>query len=121
MRNAHVALLTLLLATASGCYYDNEAVLYGAQECVPDAPTYSTTIAPLIGRNCLSCHGQASSNGGIALETYTQVIAQVESGRLMGAITHSNGFSPMPKNSRQLSECDINAIRTWIDAGAPEN
>jgi hypothetical protein len=113
--------MILLSGITSGCYYDNEAVLYGVQECVPDAPTYSTTIAPLISRNCLSCHNQASSNGGIALETYSQVITQVESGRLMGAITHSSGFSPMPKNSQQLSECNINAIRTWIDAGTPEN
>jgi mono/diheme cytochrome c family protein len=121
MRTAYAIMITLLLAIASGCYYDNEAVLYGVEECSPDAPTYTKTIAPLISRNCLSCHSQAASNGGIALETYLQVITQVENGRLIGAVTHSSGFSPMPKNSQQLSDCNINAIRTWIDAGAPEN
>jgi hypothetical protein len=40
---------------------------------------------------------------------------------MYGAITHSAGFTPMPKDAAQLSACTIAKIKKWIDDGAPNN
>jgi mono/diheme cytochrome c family protein len=100
------------------CYYDNEVSLYGTEQCSTDSVTYSGTIAPIIQSNCISCHSQAVNSGGVTLETYAQVKARAGEGVLLGVVTHSSGFSPMPKNSPKLSDCNIAAIRQWIEEGA---
>ena len=111
----------LIVCLASACYYDNEASLYGEAICSDEEPTYAATVVPILNRNCMSCHSQAVAEGGVVLETYSGVNQQAENGKLLGAITHASGFSPMPKNAPQLRECDINAIRAWIDSGAINN
>jgi hypothetical protein len=57
----------------------------------------------------------------VILETHRQVKALADNGTLAGVITHSSGFSPMPKNAPQLSQCNIDAILQWIEPGAPNN
>ena len=120
MKKVTIMLICCLVSLVS-CYYDNEAYLYGEEICTPGESTYALTVAPVISRNCLSCHSQAAANGGIVLETYADVKQQAQNGKLLGSITHAGGFSPMPKNAAQLSQCNINAIRSWIDAGATDN
>lgn len=36
-------------------------------------------------------------------------------------ITHSNGYSAMPKNGNKLSQCNIAQFKRWIDQGMPNN
>ena len=83
---------------------------------------YAAHIAPLIQTNCFSCHSTANmAISGISLEGYANLKARVDDGRLLGAITHAAGFSPMPKDMAKLSDCNINRIRGWINRGAPNN
>lgn len=83
---------------------------------------YAAHIVPLIQANCFSCHSTANmAISGISLEGYTNLKARVDDGRLLGAITHAAGFSPMPKDMAKLSDCNINRIRGWINRGAPNN
>jgi uncharacterized membrane protein len=103
------------------CYYDNEEVLYGEQQCSPDPPTFSGKISGIIQSNCIVCHSASLQSGGVTLETYQQIKTLADNGTLAGVITHSSGFSPMPKNAPQLSKCNIDAIIQWIEAGAPNN
>lgn len=118
MRKTGFIILMLTVAIVfPGCYYDNEIKLYGVEECSTEPSTYSGTVSVIISNNCLSCHSQSVSSGGITLETYNQVKAQADNGNLLGVISHSSGFSPMPKNGPQLSECNITAIRQWIEGG----
>ena len=100
------------------CYYDNEELLYGKEVCDEVAITYAGVITGIISRNCLSCHSSSAANGGVVLETYAQLKVQADNGKLLGVISHTSGYSPMPKNGPQLSDCNILAIRTWIEAGA---
>jgi mono/diheme cytochrome c family protein len=111
----------LIVCLSAGCYYDNAADLYGEAECSEGESTYSASVAPILNKNCMSCHSQAVAEGGVILQTYSEVKQQAESGKLLGTITHAGGFSPMPKDAPQLPECDLNAIRAWIDAGAANN
>jgi mono/diheme cytochrome c family protein len=91
------------------------------EQCSTDSVTYEGTISTIIKDNCVSCHGQSLQSGGIRLDTYQHVKAQADNGNLLGVITHSSGFSPMPKNAPQLSECNIAAISKWIEGGGLNN
>ena len=78
---------------------------------------YSTHIQPLIKNNCLGCH----TSSGTLLTTYDNVKAKVTDGKLYGSITWSTGFTKMPQGGSKLSDCQIRAVKIWIDAGAPNN
>jgi hypothetical protein len=105
----------------SGCYYDIEEELYGGA-CDSSNVTYSATIKRLlVNYGCLGCHVGGTPSGGINLETHANVKAKVIDGTLFGAINHSPGFSPMPKGGNKMSQCDINKVKAWIDAGTPNN
>jgi hypothetical protein len=114
-------LVIFSLAAVSGCYYDKEDELYGTT-CNTANVTYSTTITGIINAyNCLSCHGGTAPSAGFSLEGYNNVKAKVTDGRLLGAINHSTGFAAMPQNAPKMSQCDINKVKAWVDAGALNN
>lgn len=111
--------ISLLIA---GCYYDREDELYGVGTCDVSNVTYTTTIQGILNRySCLSCHAGASPSGGVNLSTYAGIKAKVTDGRLFGAINHNSGFTPMPDGGGKMNACDINKVKAWIDAGAPQN
>jgi hypothetical protein len=116
-----IGLCLSLALTLTNCYYDNEEALYGVEQCSTEPVTYAGTISGILQRNCLSCHSQSANSGGVVLETYAQVKVQATSGKLVGVVSHAPGFSSMPKNAPQLSECNVSAIRQWVEAGALDN
>jgi mono/diheme cytochrome c family protein len=87
--------------------------------------SYSKAIAPMITTYCIGCHSaaaNAANGGGIDLSTYTSVYSYaITKNRLYGSVNHDLGFSAMPKNSAQLSACQIAQFKNWITAGAPNN
>ena len=117
-------LFLILLTTIIGsCKYNSEEELFGTKApCDTSNVTYSNTITSIIVANsCLNCHVGPSPSGNFTLTSYTDVKAKVDDGRLWGAINHSPGFSPMPQGGNKLTNCEINKIKAWIDAGAPNN
>lgn len=82
--------------------------------------TYAAVIDPLLSSNCVGCHEPGSLEGNIDLSTYANVKAQALSGRLLGSVQHSAGYSPMPQGGK-LSDCQISQLRNWINAGAGYN
>ena len=122
MRNG--ALIFLCLAVSffiSSCYYDNEEDLYPENTCKTEAMSYSNDVLPILEDNCYSCHDQASSQGGVTLEGYTNLKVYVDNGKLLGAIKHEPGFPAMPQGAPQLGECQIAKIEAWVDQGASDN
>jgi mono/diheme cytochrome c family protein len=86
--------------------------------------SYKLAIAPLITTNCIGCHSTASaaaSGGGIDLSTYATISVYAANGRLYGSISHTAGYSAMPKNLAQLPACQIAQVQKWIAAGYPNN
>lgn len=75
----------------------------------------------MLNTYCTGCHNSAAPSGGIALENYNGVQAVAGNGRLLGAITHSAGYSPMPKNGAKLADCQIRQVQKWVASGAPNN
>jgi hypothetical protein len=128
MKTKHLSVLFLLAVVAgivipslSGCYYDVEATLYPGQGvCDPTDFAYSTRVKPIVELHCLPCHSQAQGSGGIVLEGYINTRNEAVTGQFLCSIKQS-GCTPMPKGSNKLSDCDINAVQAWVDAGAPQN
>lgn len=104
---------------ASGCYYDVEEELY-PNNCNTEAVTYTSTVLPILQRECYTCHDALTQNGGVNLEGYDEVFVWVANGKVLSAIRHESAF-PMPQDAPMLDSCTIAKIETWIDAGALNN
>lgn len=122
MKNISTYVITVLLASfLTSCTSNNEEELYPSGTCDTTNITYQNTIVPIITQQCYECHGGSAEVSGIPLEGHQNIKAIVDAGRLVGAINHQVGFSPMPKDRPKLNECDIMKIETWVNAGAPNN
>ncbi len=112
-----VAVFVLLCAVA-GCRYDVES----NTSCSTANVTYSSTVTGIIrSYGCLAegCHGGANPLSGFTLTDYNGVKAKES--RLYGALNHAPGYFPMPQNGGKISSCDLEKIKAWLDAGAPNN
>lgn len=119
-----IILLPVLLPVIlylSSCYNDKAEILYPQTVCDTVMITYSTSVAPILSSNCISCHGGNTPSAAIKLDVYSGVKQQVDNGRLWGAVSHGPNNSPMPKNGNKLNTCSLEKIRLWIAAGAPNN
>jgi hypothetical protein len=120
-----LALLFIIIASwgVSGCRYNSEEQLFGVKgPCDTTNVTYSVTINGILSANtCLACHVGPAPAGNFALTSYADVKNKVSDGTLWGAINHLPGFSPMPQGGNKLTQCEIDKIKTWIEAGAPQN
>src|SRR6185312_1705326 len=130
-----VAILSLLLFASLylyGCYNDNATKLYpnlnnsGNSSVTCDTSStvsFSKDVLPAFVQNCAlsGCHDAATAQYGFVLDNYDHVLNVVQSGRLIGCITHSNGYIAMPQNANKLPECEIETIIKWINEGTPNN
>lgn len=89
--------------------------------CDPNVFTYSKAVRPTIETYCLGCHNNSNAGGGYSFSTFSQVQTIALNGKLVGVISHSVGFSPMPKGGAKLSDCKIQQITKWVNSGAPNN
>jgi hypothetical protein len=119
--NLKVIYSLVLIIGLTNCSYDNREELAKQEECNIEEVTFSGDIQPLLSQKCGACHGSSFPEAGIVLIGYEQVTKQIANGKLIGTITHTPGFSPMPKNSSKLSQCEIQSVQTWIDNGALNN
>jgi len=123
-----IVYLALLIAIfgISSCYYDKYTELYpiSNQNCDTSAVTYKTTISSVMALKCNTCHSASAAatfGGNIITDNYTNLQVLAANGRLYGSITFDPKYFAMPKDGNKLSACDISYIRTWINAGAPNN
>ena len=123
MRRLFSALILLaFFFSLHSCYYDNVEELYPqAPACDTTNVTYSVTVWPIIESKCFGCHSGNNPGGNIFLRNYTDVVVVADDERLWGSINHETGFTAMPKNLPKLSECELAAIRIWIEEGAQDN
>jgi hypothetical protein len=117
-------LTALILILCSACYYDNEEYLYPSidSSCDTTNVTFSVTISGIMNDYCWSCHSNSTAanfGNNIRLENYSDVKSQSQ--KVLGAISHESGFSPMPKGSAKLNDCLITQFGIWVDHGTPDN
>jgi len=116
--------LLSLFWSFSACTSDNEEELFEEEQCDLSSVGYSLNVKPILEQNCYSCHSSTVSNnsgGGIDLMDFDQLTAKVNEGSLLGSIKHESAYSPMPKGGSKLSDCEIETIQAWINAGAKED
>ena len=128
-----IFILTLFICIGlTGCYYDTEEELYpdsGSTICDTISVSYATDIVPIISARCSTpgCHAGVNAAAGIPLETYVAVkeYLDADKARFLASITWDGSVSNsrnMPDGaSTKISECNINTIRAWINAGYPNN
>jgi len=116
-------ILVFLMASLSMCTNHSEEGLYGDNDTPCDTAnvSFSDDVFPIIEDECLPCHGTSSPPLGISLNNYSAIRDVAETSRLLGAIKHQPGYTPMPQNAPKLNECKIATIEAWIDDGMPEN
>ncbi|MCB0553739.1 MAG: hypothetical protein KDD02_09335 [Phaeodactylibacter sp.] len=101
----------------------------GAQDLHCDNPcdttnvTFALSVKPLLDSQCKGCHSGNQPSGNIMLTNYSQAKTLVDNGKLLGSVTHQNGFKPMPypQGTPKMAYCDIRKIQLWIEAGAANN
>lgn len=112
-------LLLALLAPSTACWYDNEEELYGGTGgCDTTNIAYSLEVQNILTNNCYSCHSVSNNVSGFPFDSYAQLKAYADNGKLGASIRDIS--NPMPPTGL-MSECDINRIEAWINAGAPDN
>ncbi len=89
--------------------------------CDTSKITFSGKINPIFVANCYGCHDQYDSQ--FAMQPFSTLKLSISNNKskFLNSINHNPGASKMPKNGNKLSDCDLKAIATWIDAGMPQD
>jgi mono/diheme cytochrome c family protein len=121
-----------ILPVLSAVWVVGAAVPAGA-EGVPDRPTFTKDIAPILQRSCQQCH-RPDSIAPMSLITYEQVRPWARAIKQRTQIAYVPGMrGVMPpwllernigiqklKEDPRLSDEEIATIAKWVDSGAPE-
>ena len=99
---------------------ENESCSEGSG-CNTTDVSFGTTVAPIIQTKCQGCHSGGQPSGGLSLVGYTNIRTVALSGQLYGVLVPEQGFPAMPQGGNRLPQCEIDQIKSWIDAGAMEN
>ncbi|HYM11562.1 MAG TPA: hypothetical protein VEU62_12565, partial [Bryobacterales bacterium] len=99
-------------------------VLLAAATAASAAPTFNKDIAPILYRNCVTCH-RPGEVAPFSLLTYADaskrasLIARVTASRYMPPWRAEPGYGDF-QDARRLSDADIATLEQWAGAGAPE-
>ena len=89
-----------------------------------DAPTFNRDIAPILYRNCVTCH-RPDNIAPFSLLTYDEAasraraIASATERRYMPPWKPEPGYGDF-EGTRRLTDAEIDTIQSWAAAGAPE-
>jgi len=88
--------------------------------------TYEETFKPMIDGRCVYCHSGREPEGGLDLSSYELLFADREGGPAIvpgdpGASLLIQRQSTQAEHFGQLLSDELQAIRDWIAAGAPQN
>lgn len=110
----------ILVVFLSACYYDNEEELYPSNmnDCNTEQLTFTADIQPIINSSCAipACH-QAGGNGFGNFETYSGLKAILDNGSFENRVIIQRNMPP----NRELSSCEIEKLKEWLNQGAPNN
>lgn len=90
-----------------------------------EGPTFAADVAPILERSCQSCHRPGQS-APFPLLTHAQAakratdLADVVEEGLMPPWKPTSGVGPPLRHDRSLLPSEIETLRAWAEAGAPE-
>jgi hypothetical protein len=119
-RSTLYTLLFLGLTGFVSCTFENEENYFNPV-CDTTAIVYND-LTYIFTDVCASCHVSATETPrpGIVMSNYEQVKASILTGKVLPAIKHESIYK-MPAGQAKLSDCDIEKVEAWINAGMPEN
>lgn len=101
-------------------------VACGGPDPGPRGTTWSQHVAPIVEERCVTCH-QDGQIAPFALDTYEDaaawgaLLADVTAARTMPPfLADSSGACQSFEDAGWLSDAEIDTLRDWVDAGAPE-
>jgi uncharacterized membrane protein/mono/diheme cytochrome c family protein len=88
--------------------------------------SFSASVLPILERHCVRCHGPSRASGGVRLDSHAQIMAGgkpiVAPGQAASSIlVDVLATGAMPRGASRLPNADIEIIRAWVNAGAPDN
>ena len=91
-------------------------------------PSFKDDVAPILEKNCLTCHSSSVHKSGLILESYSSlmkggrhgqpVLPHDAKGSLIVQMLEGDIDPQMPANADPLPASDIDSIKAWINAGA---
>jgi hypothetical protein len=88
-----------------------------------EAPTFENYVGPLVTVKCTACHGDLAS-GGLNMLTYEGLMEGSSNGPIVVAGDSANSLLFQVQSAgghfANLAADELEVIRQWIDAGAPE-
>ena len=99
----------------------NNYCIADTSACLTGTVSYSKDITVALS-NCQSCHSGSSPSGGINLSNHAGVKIVGDNGKLYNAVSQNGQAQAMPPApANKLPACDISKIKSWVDAGCPNN
>jgi mono/diheme cytochrome c family protein len=90
---------------------------------VSGVPTFTANIEPIFAIRCSVCHNATNPTAGLNLTSYAGVMAGstdaqvIVSGNATGSLLVQ---IQQEQHFANLSAAELDLVRQWIDAGAPE-
>src|SRR6266542_6529998 len=121
MKRSRLVVFVSLICLTAAAVVITRGDLTGAEAA---APTFSKDIAPILVKNCISCH-RPGEIAPMSLMSYKEVRPWAKSVREKVARREMPPWHADPAhgewtNDRRLSQKEIDAIVAWVDGGAPE-
>jgi len=102
---------------------------FGLQVNADEAVSFVTSIAPLLQKQCVTCHDAELAEADYRLDTYQHLMRlgddsaavigrQPGKSKLFQVLIHEDENLRMPSDSDPLPDTSINLIKTWIQQGA---
>jgi cytochrome c5 len=85
--------------------------------CPADAPSFATTVVPILDAACNGCHDAALPDAPWPLHDY----GDVQAWRDLITPDLLDCSMPPPDSGTTLSEVDRQQLLTWITCGSPNN
>ncbi len=90
---------------------------------------FQRDVAPILKRECLSCHNDRDHRGGLSLQSADSakkggesgeviVPGDVDSSYLLDLLIPTDGVAEMPKGEPPLKTAEVATLRRWIKEGA---
>src|SRR5438874_6041548 len=105
------------------------AIVSAATSAAEPAVDFLHDVKPILAQRCFRCHSSLEQESNLRLDSVAAILKGGDGGavvvpgksgesRLIAAVQR-HGELKMPPEGEPLSEPQISALRSWIDAGAP--
>ncbi|HAF30412.1 MAG TPA: hypothetical protein DCG75_15325 [Bacteroidales bacterium] len=112
-------IIIYFFVNSTSCTFDSEEELLEYYNCDTVNVNYNN-LTYIFTDICAVCHDDDPPRVGIKMNSYENVKASINTGKVLPAIKHTGPYK-MPYGQPMLSDCDIDKIEAWINAGMPEN